>query len=204
MANCDDTPFGKDNLRIASFDANTSTWTLLSSTIDEETNTISAPITSLGIYTVSAATVEDNQTPTVTWQSPLADAELDEPTLLQVKASDNIGVAGVKFFIDDSEIADDQSFLDGGWYAEIDFSQIVAGQHTIKAEAYDRAGNVQEVTRTITVQSTATAPFLTMRSVLYDAASKQFVANGIVYDRDGSIADVVCKLDNDKKYHGSY
>ena len=71
---------------------------------------------------------------------------------LSATASDNVGVADVKFYVDNSTTAsatDTTSPYTASWNT----TAVTNGTHTVKAVARDAAGNTSTSTRTVTVDN---------------------------------------------------
>ena len=73
-------------------------------------------------------------------------------TTLSVTASDNVGVTEVRFFVDDNLVGSDTS---APYSVDWDTAAETEGDHVLRAEAEDAAGNVgQSAELTVTVQNT--------------------------------------------------
>jgi hypothetical protein len=90
--------------------------------------------------------VIDTEKPTVSFLTPL-DNTYDwtgaiPNLIIQIRSQDNVGVTKIKIYINDSLAGQSNSGnADGNW----PYSMSPAGTYTLKAEAYDAAGNVGEV-----------------------------------------------------------
>ena len=92
----------------------------------------------------------DNTVPSVSITNPDDSAEVSGDVLITASASDSSGIDCVKFFIDTShKSTDDNSPYEYLWNSE----SVNDGTHTIKAKAYDNAGNDNSHTITITVDN---------------------------------------------------
>ena len=90
-------------------------------------------------YAISFSVAADNTTPTVVITSPDDNDIVSGTTTLIAEASDDVGVVGVQFWLDDSEIdaADTSAPYTLAW----DSSAASEGSHIITAVAHDEAGN---------------------------------------------------------------
>jgi hypothetical protein len=112
---------------------------------------LTATVLLVSVYDEVTVTVQnppDTAAPTVTLTAPAAGTVSDTITL-SATASDNIGVAGVKFYVGGTEVFDDTtSPYSYSW----DSRWVNNGTHQVYAQARDAAGNVtRSVTNTITV-----------------------------------------------------
>ena len=84
--------------------------------------------------------VQDPTPPTVAISSPAAGAQLSDIVNVTADASDNVGVAGVQFFVDGvaSGLEDPDSPYGLAW----DTRTVSNGAHTLTARARDAAGNL--------------------------------------------------------------
>jgi hypothetical protein len=90
----------------------------------------------------------DATPPTVAITRPLDQARIttNAPVTIAATASDNVGVASVRFSIDGQTIATDTT---APYSTSYKFNRVSAGQHVLTATATDTAGNT--ATATITV-----------------------------------------------------
>lgn len=104
-------------------------------------------------HNVSTTTVQvtvDNQAPEIAVRYPDEGQQFELPLesglTFQVDASDDLGLASVTFFVDERQLVS----LDSPPYA---FSwQAIPGEHTLRVQAIDEAGNFNEVERSFTVE----------------------------------------------------
>lgn len=94
------------------------------------------------------APVSDTTPPTVSLIAPSEGEEVFGVVTLQATAADNIGVTGVRFFVDDIQIGIED--LSGPYSTLWDTTPLIPGTFTIKAIARDDAGN-QTTSEPITV-----------------------------------------------------
>jgi len=82
---------------------------------------------------------QDNQPPTVSISSPSNSATVTGTTTISANASDNIGVAKVEFYVDNSlKSTDTTSPYSYNW----DTAPFINGNYSLLAKAYDATGNV--------------------------------------------------------------
>jgi len=99
----------------------------------------------------------DTTVPTVSITVPVAGATVSKVTTVTASASDNVGVTEVKLYVDDTIIKDDTSATDG-WTSAWDTTKQGNGVHTLKAIAYDAAGNNKTATISIAINNTTAPP----------------------------------------------
>ena len=106
--------------------------------------TTSAAVT----VTVSNAPPPDTTPPTVSITSPSSGATVSGTTTVSASASDNVGVAGVQFFVDGSAVGseDTTSPYSVSWNT----TTVANGSHSLTARARDAAGN-QTTSAAVTV-----------------------------------------------------
>lgn len=93
----------------------------------------------------------DTTAPTVKIKAPSNNATVSGTIVIEVDASDNVGVSRVDIFSDtDSVIREGFSQGTYGWGSRFDTERLSNGSHTIDVVAYDAAGN--QSTAQITVQ----------------------------------------------------
>lgn len=92
--------------------------------------------------TVNNAVVTDTTAPIVIIKSPVNGANVKSGTVsISASATDNINVVSMKLYIDGSQKA---TSLLGGLNYSWNTRKVSVGQHTIKVQAYDEAGNIGE------------------------------------------------------------
>jgi hypothetical protein len=121
--------------------------------------------TTSGAISVTVSNVVDTTAPTVSLSAPAAGVTLTGTTTLSATASDNIGVAGVRFTVDGVAVGteDTTSPFSITWNS----GSVSNGQHSLRAVARDSAGNTQRsAARTVTVSnvSDTTAPSISVTS----------------------------------------
>jgi hypothetical protein len=93
--------------------------------------------------------VPDVTAPSVTLTAPTNGATISGVFALTATASDAVGVVGVRFYVDNTEVADDTSSpYSYSWSS----ASVTNGSHAIRAQARDAAGNLgNSATNTVTV-----------------------------------------------------
>lgn len=87
----------------------------------------------------SATTTGDTQAPVVAITSPVSGATLVAKQNITATASDNVGVTKVEFYTDGKLLG---TFANAPYSTYWNTRKLSVGQHTIKATAYDAAGNI--------------------------------------------------------------
>ena len=107
----------------------------------------------------TGAPAPDATAPTVSVTTPAAGAVVSGTINLAAQASDNIGVAGVRFFVDGNVVgAEDTS---APYQVAFNTDTLTPGSHTVTAVARDAAGNATTsapVTFTVAAPADTTAP----------------------------------------------
>ena len=99
--------------------------------------------------------IPDVNIPTVQITSPTEGSTVSGTVNIQATASDNVGVSRVVFYIDNVAVGEDTS---SPYQYSWDTTTYTNGTHTLKAKAYDSAGNVGEsVIVTVNVNNTPRA-----------------------------------------------
>src|SRR5262249_24372724 len=113
--------------------------------------------TSAAVNVTVANPVPDTTAPTGSVTSPAASAYVSGAVNLTANASDNVGVVGVKFFVDGNLIgAEDAS---SPYQVSLDTTTLANGSHSITAVARDAAGNVTTSTAiSVTVANSTQTP----------------------------------------------
>ena len=97
----------------------------------------------------------DQTPPTVSVTSPASGASVSGPVSVAATATDNVGVAGVRFFLDGVQLGADDTTAPYG--TSWDSTSTSNGSHTLMATAFDAAGNTASSAIPVTV-SNGTAP----------------------------------------------
>jgi hypothetical protein len=99
----------------------------------------------------------DIEPPKVTVTSPQPSAVLSGAILLQAEADDDVGVAKVEFYVDDT-LAKTETV--GPYLWNFDTNQAANGPHALTVLAYDWAGNVGRASVNVTVQNADPLPVI--------------------------------------------
>ncbi len=95
---------------------------------------------------VNNPAVTDTTPPTVTITTPVSGTSLSGNVAVRVNATDNVGVTQVSIYIDGTlKATDTTSPYSYNWNTK----KVAAGVHTIKATAWDRAGNSASASVTV-------------------------------------------------------
>jgi hypothetical protein len=95
----------------------------------------------------------DTTPPTVSFTAPANDgATLQGTASVSVSAHDASGISRVKFFLGETELSVDES---EPFTASINTTSFANGTYTLRAVAYDTAGNSATATRQVTISNTA-------------------------------------------------
>jgi len=93
--------------------------------------------------------VKDIQSPTVTITEPAAGIKVAKNQRISVTATDNVGVTKVMIYVDNTLLATDTSApFTASWIT----NHVTPGNHSIKAVAYDAAGNTGTSQVTVSVR----------------------------------------------------
>ncbi len=84
----------------------------------------------------------DKTAPTVSIQSPTAGSTLTGDVTLQAKASDNVGVASVTFYVGTVNLGNATLSTSGTWNLVMSSSKYPNGTYSLVAKAKDAAGNL--------------------------------------------------------------
>ncbi len=107
----------------------------------------------------------DTTPPTVSLTSPTSGASLTGIVALAATATDNVGVAGVQFKVDGTNVGAEVTVAP--YTASLNVATLTAGTHTISAVARDAAGNTSTASVTVTVilsTSDTTPPTVSLTS----------------------------------------
>jgi hypothetical protein len=114
----------------------------------------------------------DTTPPTINITSPVSGATVSGSQSVVAEASDNVGVTQVKFYLDNTLI---QSFTATPYSYIWNTTNVANGSHTLKAEAFDAAGNSSHASVTVNVQNVQIIP---CTSYTYSDFSNTCNANG--------------------------
>jgi len=120
---------------------------------------------------IQVSVLNDRAAPQVTLASPLAGATLTGSAVLTATATDDVGVTRVEFLDGSTVVGTDTTPP----YETIwNVSGVAAGDHTLRARAYDAAGNMSS---SAAVPVTVAPPFVPAATALYDAARRAPACN---------------------------
>jgi len=97
----------------------------------------------------------DNQNPVVSITSPANGARVSGTITISASASDNVGVAGVQFKVDGSNLGSE--ITTSPYTTSWNSATVANGTHTISATARDAAGNTATATISVTVANAVSA-----------------------------------------------
>ncbi|HXU11693.1 MAG TPA: Ig-like domain-containing protein, partial [Candidatus Binatia bacterium] len=151
--------------------------------------------------TVSNAPPPDTTPPTVSITSPASGATVSGTTTVSASASDNVGVAGVQFFVDGSAVGseDTTSPYSVAWNT----TAVSNGSHSLTARARDAAGNQKTSTAvtvtvsnapppdttppTVSITSPASGATVSGTTTVSASASDDVGVSGVQFFVDGSV-----------------
>lgn len=143
----------------------------------------------------------DTTVPAVSWTNPASSATVSgtlwEATnsgpsgKCEVSASDNVGVSRVDFSVDGTAL---NSEVTAPYNCKFDSSTVTDGSHTLKAVAYDAAGNSTTALRTVTVDNVPEPPpgDATSPTVTWTTPSEGATVSGMLWDAANSGPSGVC------------
>ena len=113
--------------------------------------------TSAAVTVTVANAAADTTPPTATITAPAPNATVSGTVTLTATATDNVGVAGVQFLVDNNALGAEDTTSPYG--ASWNTTTVANGVHTLTARARDAAGNTAtSAAVTVTVANAATAP----------------------------------------------
>jgi predicted amidohydrolase len=98
----------------------------------------------------------DQTPPTVSFTSPSSGGTVSGPVTVSASASDNVGVAGVRFFVDGAQLGTDDTAAP--YSVSWDSTTATNGTHTLTATAIDTAGNSASSAISVNVSNGSTPP----------------------------------------------
>jgi peptidoglycan/xylan/chitin deacetylase (PgdA/CDA1 family) len=105
----------------------------------------------------SGSTATDTTAPKVSVTGPTANAQVSGKITLSATASDDVGVVGVKFFVDGTQVGSELTAAP--YQVTVDTTTLTNANHTITAVARDAAGNSTTSTAvTVSVANVVTPP----------------------------------------------
>jgi DNA-binding beta-propeller fold protein YncE len=132
--------FPASDLAIYQWDEVDTTWLPLACDVDTPSGTVTATVESLGTFAVSAEPPDDIGAPTVAIVAPGAGTEVTVLAEVVADASDDQGVATIRFYVDGWPLGTD-SWGGDGWTAALDPAHYATGPKTIAAVAEGGVGN---------------------------------------------------------------
>jgi len=148
-------------------------------------NQVQAPVSSLGIFALSAVSADDTIAPEVAIVQPGSGTAISAPVEVIANASDNQGVAEVLLHLDDQPI-ECPRWKDVNWHFLVDFEPYPEGEHRLRAIGRDLAGNAGVGEITININQGTPLPTLTFSSPTAGNAIWPYVAaKGTWQDNNG-------------------
>lgn len=129
--------------------------------------------------------------PSVVIVAPTAEFVREATVEVRADASDDVGVVRVQFFVDNGLIAEDMLAPYSATWVASDFAE---GPHTLKAIAYDTAGQSTPYTKQITIDRTAPSVSVSFPADTSLVNSSSFDVVAMVMDNHG-VARVDVSLD---------
>lgn len=123
-------------------------------------------VTATRTVTLSNLPAVDTTPPTVAFASPANGATVSGTISLQVTANDNVGVAGVQFTLNGSNLGSEVT--SAPYTLQWNTSQVSAGTYSLGAVARDASGNRTTAGITLTVGTTTTPPPSANTLVIFD------------------------------------
>ncbi|MCM6764544.1 Ig-like domain-containing protein, partial [Rathayibacter sp. ZW T2_19] len=103
--------------------------------------TATATATPTPTATPTTAPVADRTAPTVAIVSPTSGSSVSGTILLAARASDNVGVTGVSYWVGTTKLGDATLAADGTWQLPVNTAAFGVGTYPVTAKATDAAGN---------------------------------------------------------------
>lgn len=95
----------------------------------------------------------DTEKPSVTFVKPANDQQFNEATLdVELTATDNVGVVKIELYVNTAS-SPAVTLQSAPWQTALDVSALTPGTHTIRAKAYDAAGNASNFVAVTVVKS---------------------------------------------------
>ena len=137
----------------------------------------------------------DTTAPTVSLTTPTAGATVSGTVNLTANASDNKGVTKVEFWDGANLIAADTSST-GGWGVSWNTATATNGAHTLRARAYDAAGNqTTSAPVSVTVANDTTAPTVSLTGPAAGGTVSGMVNLGAAASDNVGVAGVQFRVD---------
>lgn len=144
------------------------------------------------IYELSVSQPPPNAPPSITLTNPADSATVSGTRTIQATASDDGGVARVRFAIDGVELATDTDGSDG-WSTSWNTGSTADGAHTVTATAFDGAEQSASDSSNVTVDNTA--PTVSVTSPADGAAVSGSVTVAASASDNTAVTSVAFKVD---------
>ncbi len=129
-----------------------------------------------GLYVLRPNLAPTDASPSVSLEQPADGATVSGSVQVSAVASDDVGVAHVEFFLDESTSIGFDSDGSDGWSTTWDTTAVADGSHTLTARATDTIGQTASDTISVTVDNVNEPP----------TASYTYTCAGLTCDFDGS------------------
>ncbi|WP_231976710.1 Ig-like domain-containing protein, partial [Mycobacterium sp. E740] len=164
-------------------------------TSDVARATVSADAAVKAVKTATKAIKPDTRAPTVKLTGPARNATVSGTVSLSAVASDNKGVAGVQFLVDNAPVGAEDTA--GPYSASWDTTAVADGAHTLTARARDAAGNTTTSSVTVTVANVDTsAPSVSIGAPANGATVSGTVSLSAVASDNKGVAGVQFLVDD--------
>jgi len=131
------------------------------------------------INSVGSSSTTDTTAPAVGITSPSNSSTVSGTINIQATASDNVGVAGVQFYMDGSAVGTEDT--SGPYTYSCDTTGFANGNHTLTAKARDAAGNLTtSAPVTVTVSNSSSTPDTTPPTVTSTSPANGSTGVGVV------------------------
>ena len=135
----------------------------------------------------------DATPPTVAVVTPASGGTLFDRIFVSATASDNVGLVGVRFLLDDNALGEDAT---APYELTWNTADVTNGSHLLTAVARDAAGNATTASIGVTVSNDTAAPSVTVTSPASGATVRGSVTiAAAASDEGGEVAGVQFKLD---------
>lgn len=153
----------------------------------------------------------DTQAPEITFVTPTDGASLAKDTIrIKVIATDDVGVSKVEFRIDDVLKATETASRADTFSYKWDASTVSTGTHSIKAKAYDNAGNSQQAAISVNIGTTGGTIHnqdITADETWYPSGNPHIIETDISVENGATLTIMpgcIVKFKNDKELYCGY
>ncbi len=149
--------------------------------------------------TSTTTVTKDTTAPAVSITSPASGATISGKVVIEVTASDNIGVTRVNIFYDGTGIIrEGESQGTYGWGSIFDTTRLTNGTHMISAVAYDAAGNTKtaEIPVVVSNGGDSTPPSVSISSPVYGATVSGTIVVNVTATDDVAVKSVYIYYDD--------